>query len=245
MPGSPEDKRSSSRILALRQTFFVFLAAVLASSACLAAELTDTENRWLKGAWPVIAFAREAKLPLDIVVQPQPTPGAAPLGLAFVDGRCKLVLSMRGNPAAQSALEHIDPALLDAALELMAAHELGHCRRYLDGVWYGLPAGFTAATTPDGLAPELRAAYAEMQAVRREEGFADLVGLAWTQNRHPDLYATLHAWLSNERSKDGMPGSHHDTLAWLRLASDGAALAGESIFSGPAVLWEVGIGAGD
>ena len=92
----------------MRQTLCVFLAAVLTSSACLAAELTDTENRWLKGAWPVIAFAREAKLPLDIVVQPQPTPGAAPLALAFVDGRCKLVLSMRGNPAARSTLEYID-----------------------------------------------------------------------------------------------------------------------------------------
>ena len=229
----------------MRHRLCVFLAAVLAASACLAAELTATEKRWLKGAWPVIAFAKEAGLPLDIVVQPQPTPGAAPLGLAFVDGRCKLVLSMRGNPVAQSALDHIDPALLDAALELMAAHELGHCQRYLGGAWYGLPAGFSAVTAPEGLAPELRTVYAEMQAVRREEGFADLVGLAWTQRRHPHLYTTLYAWLCNERSKDRIPGSHHDTLAWLRLANDGAALADVSIFSKPAELWAVGLGASD
>src|SRR4051812_5799124 len=118
---------------------------ILAPMASAAADLSPTETRWLKGAWPVIAFAKEAKLPLDIVVQPQPSPGAAPLALAFVDGRCKLVLSMRGNPEAEASLDRIDPDLLDAALELMAAHELGHCRRYLDGAWYSLPAGFSTS----------------------------------------------------------------------------------------------------
>jgi hypothetical protein len=218
---------------------------MLASSACLGADLTDTETRWLKGVWPVIEFAREARLPLDIVVQPQPTPGAAPLGLAFVDGRCKLVLSMRGNPAAQATLDRIDPDLLDATLELMAAHELGHCRRYLDGVWYSVPAGFTAAAAPDALAPELRAAYTQMRAVRREEGFADLVGLAWTRQRHPHLYATLHAWLCAERSLDRIPGSHHDTLTWLHLATDAAVLAEASVFEGPAALWAIGLAEGE
>jgi len=47
-----------------------------------------------------------ANLPLDIVVQPQPTPGKAPLALAFVDGRCKLVLSMRENPKRGDARSH-------------------------------------------------------------------------------------------------------------------------------------------
>ena len=92
--------------------------------AACAVELTSTEQRWLQGAWPVVVFARETRLPLDIVVQPQPTPGVAPLALAFVDGRCKLVLSMRGNAEAQRTLERIEPELLDAALELMAAHEV-------------------------------------------------------------------------------------------------------------------------
>ena len=220
----------------------VFVAAVLAASACLASDLTATEMRWLKGVWPVVAFAREAKLPLDIIVQPQAAPGAAPLALAFIDGRCKLVLSMRGNTEAQITLDRIEPELLDAALELMAAHELGHCRRYLDGTWLGLPAGFTA-TEPAGLGPELREAYATMQALRREEGYADLVGLAWARQHHRQQYERLRDWLIAERSRDLIAGSPHDTLAWIEMARDGDALTGTSIFAGAASLWSTGLAA--
>jgi hypothetical protein len=35
------------------------------------------------------------------------------------------------------------------------------------------------------------------------------------QQRRPQQYARLHAWLVVERSKDELPGSHHDTLAWI------------------------------
>ncbi len=221
-----------------------YIAAALSASACHAADLTETEMRWLKGAWPVIEFARQAELPLDVVVQPQPTPGAAPLALGFVEGRCKLVLSMRGNAEAQATLERIEPGLLDATLELMAAHELGHCRRYLDGAWHGLPAGF-AASVPAQLGPELQAAYLNMQAVRREEGYGDLVGLAWTRQRHPQQYATLHAWLVAERSRDLIQRSHHDTLAWVRLAKDGSTLVHSSIFAAAAALWSAGLAVDD
>ena len=224
----------------MRKSILGCVAAVLTSSACLASELTPTEERWLSGVWPVVSYAKEAKLPLDIVVQPQPTPGAAPLALAFIDGRCKLVLSMRGNPQAQATLERIDPDVLDPTLELMAAHELGHCRRYLDGAWYGLPTGFTA-NIPDAPSPELRAAYATMSATRREEGYGDLVGLAWTQQRHPQHYASLHAWLVAERSHERIPGSHHDTLAWVDLAKNGFALTQMSIFEAAASLWIAGL----
>ena len=220
-----------------------FVAAAIAASACSAFELTPTELRWLRGVWPVIQFARHAQMPLDIVVQPQATPGHAPLALAFVDRRCKLVLSMRGNEQAQATLDRIEPDLLDATLELMAAHELGHCRRYLDGAWYGLPAGFVASE-PQGLGPELSAAHARMKAVRREEAYGDLVGLAWAQQRHPQRYARLHAWLVAERSIDLVQGSHHDSLAWVRLAERGAALDHPSIFAGAAALWAEGL-AGD
>lgn len=221
--------------------FPVLLAAALISSACGAAELSATEQRWLKGVWPVVAYAKQAQLPLDVVVQPQDAPDHAPLSLGFVNGRCKLVLSMRGNPEAQAALDRIVPDLLDAALELMAAHELGHCRRYLDGAWYGMPAGFVAST-PIGLSPESRAAYLDMKSARREEGYGDLVGLAWTQQRRPQQYAQLYDWLVSERSRDRVPGSPHDTLAWVRLAADPAALAAApSIFSGPAALWKTGL----
>ena len=222
--------------------FAVFASALLALPACHASDLTATEMRWLRGAWPVIAFVRNENLPLDIVVQPQANPGAAPLALAFVDGRCKLVLSMRGNAEAEATLERIAPALLDATLELMAAHELGHCRRYLDGAWHGLPAGFTA-TVPQALSLEVRSAYANMKAARREEGFGDLVGLAWVQQQHPRQYAGVHAWLESERSRDLQPGSHHDTLAWVRLARDGSMLAGPSIFAAAARLWVAGLAA--
>ena len=215
-----------------------------AAPACLPAELTLTEARWLKGVWPVVAFARQANLPLDVVVQPQPTPGAAPLALAFIDGRCKLVLSMRGNPEAQATLERIEPDLMGATLELMAAHELGHCRRYVDGAWYRLPTGF-ATGLPEDTGPELRAAHAAMKAARREEGYADLVGLAWTQRQHPQHYARLHAWLVAERSRDLIQGSHHDTSAWVRLVASGAALQHSSIFAGPADLWAAGLAVGD
>lgn len=227
----------------------VCLAVLLVSGTCLAAGaaaaatagLTDTESRWLKGAWPVIAFARAEKLPLDIVVQPQPSPGIAPIALAFIGGRCKLVLSMRGNAEAQATLERIEPDLLAATLELMAAHEMGHCRRYLDGDWNGLPAGFVDAAPPRDLNPALRLSYADMRATRREEGYADLVALAWTQQHHPNQYARLHAWLLAERSKDLIPGSHHDTRVWVQLAEDATAMVESSTFAGSTALWTAGL----
>ena len=222
------------------------LAAVLAlvaAPAARAADLTPTETRWLQGAWPVVAYAEGAGMPLDIVVQPQPTPGAAPLAMAFIDGRCKLVLSMRGNPEADAALQRIDPALQDAALELMAAHELAHCRRHLDGNWHGLPAGFSAPRT-DGVSAELQGAFVRMKATRREEAYADLVGLAWVQATRPRDYARVHAWLSAERARDLLPGSHHDTLAWLVLAREGVGVAsGGTMFSRAWPMWTAGLAA--
>jgi hypothetical protein len=221
------------------------VALAWASSPAAAADLTSTELRWLRGGWPVVAYARAAGMPLDVVVQPQPTPELPPLALAFVDGRCKLVLSMRGNPEAQATLERIPPELLAATLELMAAHELGHCRRYLDGAWYGVPAGFSPAV-PAGLSEAESEAYRNETAARREEGYGDLVGLAWTAARHPQLYARLHAWLVAERSQDRVPGSPHDTLAWLRLAADASTWAANpTLFAAPARLWRVGLAADD
>ena len=217
---------------------------ILSSWACSAADLTPTEMRWLKGAWPVIEFAGVARLPLDIVVQPQAAPGAAPLAMAFVKGRCKLVLSMRGNPEADAAIDRIEPELRDATLELMAAHELGHCRRYVDGAWYALPAGFSAKVF-DALTAEWGVAYSSMQAARREEGYGDLVGLAWTARHHPQHYARLHAWLVRERATDLVHGSHHDTLAWVQLAEQRKTLAQGPIFATAAVVWTLGLNADD
>lgn len=210
--------------------------------AAQAADLTPFEARWLQGIAPVVAQARQVLgLPLDIVVQPQDAPGAAPMALGFVDGRCKLVLSMRGNPEGPRQLGTLEPELRNPALELMAAHELGHCRRYLDGAWTRLPAGFVAAKAPESLAADLRQAWLDMRSTRREEGYGDLVGLAWTQAHHPELYARLHAWLVAERSADLIPGSHHDTLGWLALSGDPAAFDGQPMFEAAARVWAQGL----
>jgi hypothetical protein len=64
-------------------------------------------------------------------------------------------------------------------IETMVAHEIGHCWRYVQGAWHSLPAGFEQAAS----APELA-----LQETRREEGYADLVALAWTAQRQPQRY---------------------------------------------------------
>jgi hypothetical protein len=211
-----------------------FLLAALAAVPAFAADLTSTELRWLRGIRPVLEFARAERLPVDIVVQPQPTAGQPPLALAWLDGRCKLVFSMRGNPEAEATLERIEPALLDPALELMAAHELGHCRRYLDGAWQRLPAGFSGGRADES------AERTQMAATRREEAYGDLVGLAWTRRAHPQHYAALHAWLVAERAKDMLPGSHHDTLAWIRQAPAERSAA-PSLFAEAQAAWLEGL----
>lgn len=217
-----------------QRALFCALSCALAPWSAHAAELTPTEQRWLQGLWPVVAQVRAQQWPVDIVVQPQDAPGAAPLALGFVGGRCKLVLSMRANPQAQATLERIAPDLLDAALGLMAAHEIhGHCRRHLDGAWQSAPAGLDAEP-PAALDAELRAAWIAMRATRREEAFADLAGLAWARQHQAALYPRLHAWLVAERGHDLIEGSHHDTLAWLARAAPPAA---EAALRDPAAVW--------
>ncbi|ANH69056.1 hypothetical protein [Mitsuaria sp. 7] len=223
--------------------FFAALAALAAAHAVFsttahAAGLTSLEQRWIAGMTPVLQHAKTSGMPVDVVVQPQDAPDAAPLALGFKDGRCKLVLSLRGNPEGEATMRRLPAGLEDSALELMAAHELGHCRRYLDGAWFNLPTGFSATPVPEGLSPDLQRAYLSMKSARREEGFGDLVGLGWTAQRHPEQYAALHAWLMQERSRDLLPGSHHDTLAWIRLARDPKALgSAPSMFEAAAPLW--------
>ena len=230
--------------------WFLVLAALLGATAhlgCGAADLTDTEMRWLKAGWPVVAYAKERKLPLDIVVQPQAKPGDAPLAMGYVDQRCKLVLSMRGNPEAEATLAKIDPALLGPVVEAMVAHELGHCWRYVHGAWHTLPAGFV--DTSDESAPisdvEIRRLRHDMREARREEGFADLVGLAWTLARHPQQYDQVHAWFTQVRDDQPVAGAHHDTRAWLRLSRDKAALAAlpvaEDPFNRVWPMWQQGL----
>ena len=227
----------------MRQSFLIGVLALL--SACMAANanananaagLSADEGRWLRGIEPVLAFARASHLPLRVIVQPQPTPGLTPLGMAFEQGRCTLVLSMRGNPLVEALEQRVEPDLLDATLELMAAHELGHCQRHLQGVFGVGPAGFEASRPG---APELPmpAPDLDIAAVQREEAYADIVGLAWIRQRHAALYNRLHGWLMADRSADEVRDSEHDTTAWLRLLADGDQLSDPSIFVQATRIW--------
>lgn len=214
---------------------------VMSSSWACAAQLTDVETRWLTAGSAVLAYAKnELKLPIDITVQPQARATDVPLALGFQDGRCKLVLSMRGNPNAEDILADVPAAQHALMIEAMVAHEIGHCWRYAQGVWHALPAGFEHNA---GHAARSQAQLLALQETRREEGFADLVALAWTQQRHPAQYATVAAWMRQVRqpATDGVAGSH-TTLAWLQLASTGAAFnSGLPLFEQAGSLWREGL----
>jgi hypothetical protein len=208
------------------------------------AELTDTEQRWLAGATPVVAWALRRGLPVDIIVLPQAKPGDAPLALGYADGRCKLVFAMRGNPAAVSTLTAIPAAILQPMLEAMTAHEIGHCWRHRDGAFSSLPAGFHDA--PDAIearqpTAELQAVAREMRVTRREEAFADLVGLAWTHRQHADAYAAVLAWFDASRADETWRG-FHDTRHWLALAHDPNAFASaDGPFEQATAMWVRGL----
>ncbi|MBK1715230.1 hypothetical protein [Rubrivivax gelatinosus] len=205
----------------MRQAITAWALAAAASAG--AAELTPTETLWLRGAAPVLAAAEARGLPLDIVVQPQPAGGLAPLALGFVDGRCKFVLSMRANPEAEATLERLPAGHENAAFELMAAHEIAHCERHVQGAWHG-PVAASADAQRQAMAAE-----------RREEAWADLAGLAWIQARRPAEYAALHAWLVAERRRERVPGSEHDTLDWVDAAAGGLDTAAPA--AAAAALW--------
>ena len=222
-----------------------FSALLFASHAApAAADLTDTERRWLAGATPPVAWALKQGLPIDIVVLPQAEAGAAPIAMGYDEGRCKLVFAMRGNPAAESTLAAIPAPLLQATLEAMTAHEIGHCQRHRSGAFDSLPSGLT--DKPDAIesrqpTAELQAMAREMRITRREEAYADLVGLAWTHAHHADQYAAVLAWFDEARS-DETPRGFHDTRHWLALAhaSDAFADAADP-FEQAATIWQRGL----
>jgi hypothetical protein len=198
--------------------------------------LTEPERVWTDAARPVLAEARRARLPLDIVVQPQPNAGEPPLAIAFIGERCKLVLTMRGPDGGPLEDARLDAALPAVLIEAMVAHELGHCWRHARGDWHAWPAGFDAPrpSSPAAVhAASQRAARPDrVEAARREEGFADLVALAWTLQRDPAAYAFVHGWLTAQRADPAHDGAEHDTRAWVRAARDPAA------FGPPGPLFE-------
>lgn len=220
----------------------LLFALCFAAAGAQAAALTPLETRWLGAAMPVLSYSEQLKLPIDIIVQPQAKPGAVPLAMGFDGGRCKLVLSLRGNPDAEAQLAGVPDQEKDELIEAMAAHEVGHCWRYAQGVWHALPAGFVEVGDERAPTAELLAASKAMRETRREEGYADLVALAWTRHRHPADYARVYAWLAVLRHDVPVAHSGHDTRAWVRLAQDGARFGHAGApFEDVAPLWREGL----
>lgn len=216
--------------------------ATMAAGPARSAELSPTERTWLRAATPVLAWARAQHLPLSVVVQPQDTPGQTPMGKAFIDGRCVLVLSMRGNPAAQATLDRMPADLVGPIVEAVVAHELGHCWRHLQQAWGTLPSGLSELSGFSQVTPEQEVLLRDMWRTRREEGFADLVGLAWTLEHHPAHYAAVQAWYVRERAHQPVDTGPHDTRVWVRLAHDPAAFTpGATVFERVQALWQAGL----
>lgn len=219
----------------------ILLALVPFSFAAHASSLTELEIKWLSAGKPVLEYAKAVKLPIDIIVQPQHAPGQVPLALGFENGRCKLVFSMRGNAEAEAPLKNVPESQHAVLIEAMTAHEIGHCWRYANGNWRSLPAGFVESGAQQGRA-ELLAAAREMRETRREEGFADLVALAWTRRANPGHYGRVFAWLAQLRANPVVPRSHHDTRAWVKLARDGAVFSPAATpFEQARGLWNEGL----
>jgi len=222
-----------------------FLAATVlcaVSQAAAAADLTALETRWLGAAFPVLHYARSLALPIDIIVQPQARPNDVPMAMGFAGGRCKLVLSLRGNAGAEAQLAGVPQAAQGELIEAMAAHELGHCWRYARGAWHALPAGFVEVGEEMALDPAMLAASKAMRETRREEAYADLVALAWTRHSHPHEYARVHAWLARMRDDQPVARNGHDTRTWVALAQDGSRFGDAARpFDDALPLWREGL----
>jgi hypothetical protein len=221
-----------------------YLSAVLSLSIWAASgvqaesHLNAIEVKWLNAAEPVLAFAAEQGLNVDIVVQPTSTDNDVPLAMGVKDGRCKLVLSMRDNPDAEATLAGVSATNHPQLIEAMVAHELAHCWRFSQGQWHQWPAGFTDAPAT---IRESTASQQSMWATQREEAFADLVALAWTRRAHPGDYAQVHAWLEGIRSDQPVANSYHDTRRWLVLAKSVATFSSDNpLFEQAHAVWAAG-----
>lgn len=218
------------------------LPMLLAFHAASAADLTEQETRWLRAAAPVLSYSQQLKLPIDIIVQPQAKAGDVPLAMGFDGGRCKLVLSLRGNADAEAVLGSVPEASRAELIEAMAAHEIGHCWRYAQGVWHALPAGFVEVGEQTASDQSLLAEARVIRENRREEGYADLVALAWIRHSHPGDYGRIYGWLASVRATQPVSGAGHDTRAWVNLARDGDAFgAADKPFEDALPLWRKGL----
>jgi len=220
------------------KVFTLLLISIAAPAVASAGQLTELETRWLQAGAPVLAYAKQQlKLPIDIVVQPQAAPGAVPLAMGFDGGRCKLVLSMRGNDTVDDVLKGVPAQHRALMIEAITAHEVGHCWRHAQGAWHSVPAGFQQPAAESAAPADIEQMRRQLRETRREEGYADLAALAWIQQRRPADYSAVHQWLRQVR--EAQPDSHvsHDTQAWLQLAANGRVLAGNAPFEQAKSLW--------
>jgi hypothetical protein len=190
---------------------------LLATNSWADADLNAVERKWLDAATPVLDFAREQGLPVDVVVVTDRNANDVPLSMGVRQRRCKLVLAVRGDTEAEATLNGIPLERHAMLIEAMTAHEIAHCWRYVQGEWHKVPAAFIEPAEVV-VSKELRAKKSEMRATRREEGFADLVALAWTLRQRPESYAEVHTWLEGVRHHQPVNRGFHDTRVWLELA---------------------------
>ena len=189
--------------------------ALLTVQVARAAQVTAAEQRWIAVGTPVLDAAEADGLTVGIVVQPQVAAGETPVAMAYVQGRCKLVFTLRGNPEAEALLADAPVAVQAVLMEAVVAHEIGHCWRHAQGAWQ-------PAAASDW----------------REAAYADLAALAWTARRHPERYAEVHGWLSALRL--GHSGSAHDTRVFLQAADTPARFAARagSTFEQALAVWQ-------
>jgi len=220
----------------------ILAANAFAGASAQSADLTDLEQRWLQAAAPVLSYSQQLALPIDIVVQPRPRANDVPLAMGYDGGRCKLVLTLRGNPQAETILDGVPDARRGELIEAMTAHEVAHCWRHVRGAWNALPAGFVEVGEEAAASRELLAASKAMREARREEAYADLAALAWTRQRNPEAYGRVHAWFEAVRRNQPVARSGHDTRIWVELARDARRLADTGArFDDAAPLWREGL----
>lgn len=222
--------------------FLAFVSTALVSAnGWASANLSEVELKWLRAAEPVLVFAKAQGLSIDIAIKPQSEPGDVPLAMGVRGGHCKLLLSMRGNPNAEATLTNAPVGQQALLIEAMAAHEVAHCWRYAHGVWHALPAGFVERQDV-GDNTELAKQIQQMRVARREEGYADLLALAWTSWRHAPEYSDVYAWLERIRGEAPLGGGYHDTRVWLRLAKHAATItSSKNLFQQVQNLWMEGL----
>jgi hypothetical protein len=225
----------------------LFMAAALcaasqAVSSANAAELTPLEKRWLAAAYPVLEYARSQQLPIDIVVQPQAGPDDVPLAMGFADKRCKLVMSLRGNPDAEKVLAGVAPDAQQELIEAMAAHEIAHCWRYAHGR-LACAAGRLRRGRRRNRGRPIAAGGVESDARDAPRGRLCRPGRPGLDPPQPSHdYGRVHAWLDKVRAVQPVARSGHDTRVWVKLAADAGSFGpADQPFEDAAAMWKKGL----